>query len=65
MWVADWYRTEAQNPIIDIQDKIDILELLYQGGLNVLDDLRYIVDPTMPRWSAEIRLTMLAGLIRR
>lgn len=50
MRVADWYRTDADDKIIDNWVMIDVLDIVMQMGLDVLDDLRYFVDPTLPRW---------------
>ena len=50
MRVADWYRTDRDGKIIDNWVMIDVLHILQQTGLDVLDDLRYIVDPGLKRW---------------
>ncbi|MER5495411.1 hypothetical protein, partial [Streptomyces sp. NPDC002490] len=50
MRVADWYRTDHNNKIIDNWVMIDIPHILHQMGLDLLDDLRYFTDPTLPRW---------------
>ena len=50
MRVADWYRTDRDGKIIDNWVMIDVLHILQQAGLDVLDDLRYIVDPSLKRW---------------
>ena len=50
MRVADWYRVDADNKIIDNWVMMDLLHILHQSGLDVLDDLRYMVDPALPRW---------------
>jgi predicted ester cyclase len=50
MRVADWYRTDRDGKIIDNWVMIDVLHMLHQMGLDVLDDLRYIVDPSLNRW---------------
>ena len=50
MRVADWYRTDRDGKIIDNWVLIDLLHILQQTGLDVLDDLRYIVDPALNRW---------------
>ncbi len=50
MRVADWYRTDSDNKIIDNWVMIDVLHICHQMGLDVLDDLRYIVNPSLKRW---------------
>jgi hypothetical protein len=50
MRVADWYRADVDGKLIDNWVMIDLLDILAQFGLDVLDDLRYIADPTLPRW---------------
>jgi predicted ester cyclase len=50
MRVADWYRTDHNNKIIDNWVMIDIPDILHQMGLDILDDLRYFTNPTLPRW---------------
>lgn len=50
MRLADWYRADADNKLIDNWVMIDLLDILAQFGLDVLDDLRYRADPTLPRW---------------
>ena len=50
MRVADWYRLDENNLIIDNWVMMDLLHILHQAGLNVLDDLRYAADPGLPRW---------------
>ncbi|MDN3919385.1 ester cyclase [Roseateles violae] len=50
MRVADWYRTDRDGKIIDNWVMIDVLHILHQAGLDVLDDLRYIADPSLNRW---------------
>lgn len=50
MRVADWYRLDTDGKIIDNWVAIDTLHLLDQFGLDVLDDLRFAVDPSLPRW---------------
>ena len=50
MRVADWYRADADGKLIDNWVMIDLLDILCQFGLDVLDDLRFFVDPTLPRW---------------
>jgi predicted ester cyclase len=50
MRVADWYRTDRAGKIIDNWVMIDVLHICQQIGLDVLDDLRYIVQPGLKRW---------------
>lgn len=50
MRVADWYRTDRDGKIIDNWVMMDLLHILQQCGLDVLDDLRYIADPSLKRW---------------
>lgn len=50
MRVADWYRADADGKLIDNWVMIDLLDILHQFGLDVLDDLRFFADPTLPRW---------------
>ena len=54
MRVADWYRTDRNGKIIDNWVMIDILHILHQTGLDVLDDLRYIVDTSLKRWPGQV-----------
>ena len=50
MRVADWYRTDAHDKIIDNWVMIDIPHILHQAGLDIFADLRPFVDPRLPRW---------------
>ena len=50
MRVADWYRTDENDRIIDNWVMIDIPHLCDQMGLDLFDDLRFIADPGTPRW---------------
>ncbi len=50
MRVADWYRTDRDGKIIDNWVMMDLLHICQQAGLDVLDDLRYIADPSLQRW---------------
>lgn len=49
--VADWYRADQDDRLIDNWVLIDIPHMLYQMGYDLLDDLTYLVDPTKPRWT--------------
>ena len=50
MRVADWYRADADGKLIDNWVMIDLLDILHQFGLDVLEDLRFFANPTLPRW---------------
>lgn len=50
MRVADWYRVDENNLIIDNWVAIDVLHILYQMGMDVLRDMEYFADPTKRRW---------------
>ena len=50
MRVADWYRTDDDDRIIDNWVMIDIPHILDQIGLDIFDDLRFIAAPSTPRW---------------
>ncbi len=50
MRVADWYRCDAAGLIIDNWVMIDVPHMLYQMGLDILHDLKWVVDPAQPRW---------------
>lgn len=49
MRVADWYRLDEDNKIIDNWVMIDIPHILHQMGLDIFDDLRFFVDRSRPR----------------
>lgn len=50
MRVADWYRNDEDNLIVDNWVMIDIPDILRQAGYDLLDDMRYFVDPALRRW---------------
>lgn len=50
MRVADWYRLDADDKIIDNWVAIDTLHLLDQFGLDVFTDMKFMADPSLPRW---------------
>lgn len=50
MRVADWYRLDADDKIIDNWVLIDLPDILMQFGYDLLDDLRFTVEPSLPRW---------------
>ena len=49
MRVTDWYRLDLDDKIIDNWVMIDIPHMLDQMGLDILDDLRFFVDPEISR----------------
>lgn len=49
MRVADWYRIDADDKIIDNWVMIDVPHMLDQMGLDIFDDLRFFVDPSLSR----------------
>ena len=49
MRVTDWYRIDGHDKIIDNWVMIDIPHMLDQMGLDVLDDLQFFVDSSLPR----------------
>ena len=49
MRVADWYRVDRANKIIDNWVMIDVPHLLAQMGLDILGDLRFFADPSLSR----------------
>jgi hypothetical protein len=50
MRVADWYRVDADDLLIDNWVMIDVPYMLHQMGLDVLSDLRHVADPRIGRW---------------
>jgi hypothetical protein len=48
MRVADWYRTDRDHLLIDNWVMLDVLHVLSQLGYDVLDDMRFLVDPLTP-----------------
>ena len=55
MRVADWYRLTPDNRIADNWVLIDIPHILDQMGLDILDDLRFFVEPQTSRLELVIR----------
>ncbi len=51
MRVADWYRLDRADKIIDNWVMIDVPHILAQMGLDILDDLRFFADPSLSRIS--------------
>ncbi len=49
MRVADWYRLDRDNKIIDNWVMIDIPHMLMQMGLDILDDVQFFADRSLPR----------------
>jgi hypothetical protein len=49
MRVADWYRLDEGNKIIDNWVMIDIPHILEQMGLDIFDDLQFFVDRSRSR----------------
>lgn len=50
MRVADWYRIDEQDKIIDNWVMIDIPHIVHQMGLDVFHDLKFTVDPSIERF---------------
>ncbi|QMW21887.1 ester cyclase [Sandaracinobacteroides saxicola] len=50
MRVADWYRLDADNRIIDNWVMMDIPHIVHQMGLDLFHDLGFITNPAQPRW---------------
>lgn len=49
MRVADWYRLDRDDKIIDNWVMIDIPHILDQMGLDIFDDLQFFADRSIPR----------------
>ena len=49
MRVADWYRLDEDDKIVDNWVMIDIPHMLDQMGIDIFDDLRFFVDRSRPR----------------
>jgi predicted ester cyclase len=50
MRVADWYRIDDADKIIENWVLIDIPDILLQTGLDILDEMKYFADRTLRRW---------------
>jgi hypothetical protein len=50
MRIADWYRLDRDAKIIDNWVMIDVPHILSQMGLDILHDLEFAVDRSLPRW---------------
>jgi predicted ester cyclase len=49
MRVADWYRLDEDDKIIDNWVMIDVPHMLDQMGLDIFEDVRFFVDPSRSR----------------
>lgn len=49
MRIADWYRLDRDDKIIDNWVMIDIPHMLDQMGLDIFDDVRFFADRSVPR----------------
>lgn len=49
MRVADWYRLDNDDKIIDNWVMMDVPDILHQMGLDIFEDLRFFVDPSRCR----------------
>jgi hypothetical protein len=49
MRVADWYRLDENDKIIDNWVMIDVPHILDQMGLDIFEDLQFFVDRSAPR----------------
>lgn len=49
MRVADWYRLDCDDKIIDNWVMIDVPHVLDQMGLDIFDDMRFFADPRLSR----------------
>jgi hypothetical protein len=49
MRVADWYRLDADNKIIDNWVMMDVPHVLDQMGLDIFEDLQFFVDRSRSR----------------
>ena len=50
MRVADWYRLDADDLIIDNWVMMDVPHIVHQMGLDIFHDLKFRVDPARERW---------------
>lgn len=50
MRVADWYRLDDNDLIVDNWVMIDVPHMVMQMGLDIFHDLQFVVDPSKPRW---------------
>jgi hypothetical protein len=50
MRVADWYRLDADNKIVDNWVMMDIPHIVLQMGLDIFHDLKFRVERATPRW---------------
>ena len=49
MRVADWYRLDNDNKIIDNWVMIDVPHMVHQMGMDIFHDLQFFVDPSLDR----------------
>jgi predicted ester cyclase len=49
MRVADWYRLDNANKIIDNWVMIDVPHMVHQMGMDIFHDLQFFVDRSQPR----------------
>ncbi len=49
MRVADWYRLDNDNKIIDNWVMIDVPHMVHQMGMDIFHDLQFFVDPSLTR----------------
>jgi hypothetical protein len=49
MRVADWYRLDAENKIVDNWVMMDIPHIVSQMGMDLFHDLEFRVDPSKYR----------------
>ena len=49
MRVADWYRLDNDNKIIDNWVMIDVPHMVHQMGMDIFHDLQFFVDRSLPR----------------
>jgi len=50
MRVADWYRLDENDRIIDNWVMMDVPHIVHQMGLDIFHDLQFGVDPSRERW---------------
>ena len=49
MRVADWYRLDNENKIIDNWVMIDVPHMVHQMGMDIFHDLQFFIDPSLTR----------------
>lgn len=50
MRVADWYRLDARDRIIDNWVMMDVPHMVHQMGLDIFHDLQFAIQPARERW---------------